>query len=265
MWDDAKNIPDDGTDRPGYHSSQMLARFWSHDRAPRLEVEDTWFGFRYGGLRTTPNGHTHARVTSYCLPFSVFVASNPIGVSQQVHVPIDDHNTWLYFISATPELPERFAGRPGLFDIMPFRLFPNISPTGIIERDLTADNDYGIDRDTQRGATFSGISDFFAQDYMATESMGPIVDRTRQHLGTSDRAILRMYHQLLGAAKAVGEGGSPPALAGEGRDFRSIRSAEKVLDEGEDWRVLGSDDDPIVREMTGASVLGDGRGDEAAA
>jgi phthalate 4,5-dioxygenase len=39
----------------------------------------------------------------------------------------------------------------------------------------------------------------------------------------------------------------PPALSGSG-DFRSIRGAEKVLASGEDWRVLGTDDDPLVQE-----------------
>ena len=31
-------------------------------------------------------------------------------------------------------------------------------------------------------------------------------------------------------------------------DFRAIRGAEKILADGEDWRVLGTDEDPIVRE-----------------
>ena len=34
----ASDIPDDGTDKPGYPSNAMSFRFWAHDRAPRLEV-----------------------------------------------------------------------------------------------------------------------------------------------------------------------------------------------------------------------------------
>jgi hypothetical protein len=52
---------------------------------------------------------------------------------------------------------------------------------------------------------------------------------------------------LIEAAKAVAEGKEPPGLATQG-DFRSIRAAEKILDDGEDWRVLGTDDDPAVQE-----------------
>jgi phthalate 4,5-dioxygenase len=55
-----------------------------------------------------------------------------------------------------------------------------------------------------------------------------------------------MRRLLLRAAKGLARGEQPPALGGG--DFRSIRGAEKVLADGEDWRVLGTDDDPIVRE-----------------
>jgi phthalate 4,5-dioxygenase len=82
---------------------------------------------------------------------------------------------------------------------------------------------------------------------MATETAGPIYDRTREHLGSTDVALIRMHRQLLRAAKALAGGEQPPALGGAG-DFRSIRGAEKILAEGEDWRTLGTDDDPIVRE-----------------
>ena len=56
-----------------------------------------------------------------------------------------------------------------------------------------------------------------------------------------------MHRQLLRAAKGLAQGEQPPALGGSG-DFRSIRGAEKILAEGEDWRLLGTNEDPIVRE-----------------
>ena len=92
---------------------------------------------------------------------------------------------------------------------------------------------------------FSGVADFVSQDFMVTESMGPIYDRSQEQLGSTDRAITRMRHILLSAAKGLAEGKEPPALAG---DFRSIRGAEKILEPDEDWRLLGTDADPVVRE-----------------
>jgi hypothetical protein len=47
--------------------------------------------------------------------------------------------------------------------------------------------------------------------------------------------------------KGLARGEEPPVLAGAG-DFRAIRGAEKILADGEDWRVLGTDEDPTVRE-----------------
>jgi phthalate 4,5-dioxygenase oxygenase subunit len=57
-----------------------------------------------------------------------------------------------------------------------------------------------------------------------------------------------MRHILLSAAKGLGGGKEPPAVTG---DFRSIRGAEKILGPGEDWRVLGTDADPVVQEALG--------------
>jgi hypothetical protein len=57
--------------------------------------------------------------------------------------------------------------------------------------------------------------------------------------------VIRLHRMLLRAAKGLAGGEEPPALRG---DFRTIRGAEKVLAEGEDWRGLGTDDDPVVAE-----------------
>ena len=46
-----------------------------------------------------------------------------------------------------------------------------------------------------------------------------------------------MRHLLISAAKGLAEGKEPPAVGG-GLDFRSIRGAEKILEPGEDWRML---------------------------
>jgi phthalate 4,5-dioxygenase oxygenase subunit len=95
---------------------------------------------------------------------------------------------------------------------------------------------------------------------MATESAGPIYDRTREHLGSTDVAVIRLHRMLLRAAKGLASGEEPPALSG---DFRSIRGAEKVLAEGEDWRALGTDDDPVVAEAL-LSLKAAGEAGEAA-
>ncbi len=140
-------------------------------------------------------------------------------------------------------------GGENLFAVAPFTNAIRSGRTGIIPRDYTAGNDYQIDREVQRTATFSGVADFVSQDFMVTESMGPIYDRTQEQLGSTDKAITRMRHILLSAAKGLAEGKEPPAV-GE-RDYRSIFGAEKILAPGEDWRTLATPKDPALAEALG--------------
>ncbi|GAA1183090.1 Rieske 2Fe-2S domain-containing protein [Pseudonocardia alaniniphila] len=248
QWDGVDDIPDDGSDKPGYPSNAMSWKFWRHDRAPRLEIEDTWYGFKYVGIRDTPNGHKHVRMSAFCFPYNTVIASVPFSTGHGLFVPIDDHNTWRYSFSTrvNPGLQE--VGGTNLFALSPFEFGPaEVGRNGIIPRRYTAENDYGIDRAEQRNVTYSGVREFISQDFMVTESMGPIYDRTQERLGTSDKAIIRMRRLLMAAAKSVAEGGEPPAVAPD-LDYRSIRSAEKILEPGEDWRVLGTSDDPMVQK-----------------
>jgi hypothetical protein len=94
---------------------------------------------------------------------------------------------------------------------------------------------------------------------MSTETAGPIYDRTREHLGSTDVAVIRMHRIMLRAAKGLAEGEAPPALTG---DFRAIRGAEKILSEGEDWRGLGTDDDPTVQEALMMSMKSGASGED---
>jgi len=254
QFDRVEDIPDDGSDKPGYPSNPSSWKFWKHDRAPRLEVEDTWYGFKYVGIRTTPNGNTHVRMSAFCYPFNTAIATVPFGVRQGMFVPIDDENCWRYSFTTRVIDNSRGVGGAPLFSVSPFKLArAEVAGNGIVPREYTAENDYGIDRVEQRNVTYSGVAEFASQDLMVTESMGPIYDRTQERLGTSDKAIIRMRRLLIAAAKKVAEGGEAPATSPE-HDYFEIRSAEKILEEGEDWRVLGTNADPLVQEMDVAGV-----------
>ena len=92
-------------------------------------------------------------------------------------------------------------------------------------------NDYLVNRDMQRAQTFSGIKGIQAQDMAMIESMGPIYDRTREHLGSSDTAIIAMRRKLLGLVQAFSSNGEPPLAATHGDAYR-VRSAALLLDRG---------------------------------
>jgi phthalate 4,5-dioxygenase len=96
------------------------------------------------------------------------------------------------------------------------------------------DNDYLIDRKAQKTQTYTGISGIRAQDAMATESPGPIVDRTREHLGTSDIAIITMRKRLLADARALRETGVVPKPVRDGSLYR-VRAHQVVLDRAQSF------------------------------
>jgi phenylpropionate dioxygenase-like ring-hydroxylating dioxygenase large terminal subunit len=246
QFDAIDDVPDDGTDKPGYPSGYMSMRFWRHGPRAAIEVQDEWHGFRYAGIRQTPNGYRHARITAYIFPASNIIAQIPFSTRQIFVVPADDTLTHRYNFNTQPPANPRGLGGPAFFtyEKYPYEMMPR---NGIIHRTYTRDNDYRIDRLSQKGTTYSGILDFRSQDAMATETAGPVYDRSVEHLGSTDVAVIRMHRLLLRAAKGLEAGNEPPALGGSG-DFRSIRSAEKVLADGEDWRVLGTNDDPVVQE-----------------
>jgi phthalate 4,5-dioxygenase len=255
QFDAIDDVPDDGTDKPGYPSGFMSMKFWRHDPRSLIEVSDEWHGFRYAGIRTTPNGYRHARVTAYIFPSSTIIAQIPFSTRQIFVVPVDDFTTYRYNFTTQPPANPRGYGGPLFFtyEKYPFEMLP---PNGVVPRAYTRENDYAIDRVAQKGTSYSGISDFRSQDAMATETAGPVFDRTREHLGSTDVALIRFHRQLIRAAKALaatdGDAAAAglPALGGSG-DFQAIRGAEKVLADGEDWRVLGTDADPTVQEALG--------------
>jgi hypothetical protein len=146
-------------------------------------------------------------------------------------VPIDDENTMIYnYVYSldedkplTPEWienHERILGR---------------GPGGEnVERTRTRANDWLIDREMQRTQNFSGIPGTNTQDLAVQESMGPIVDRSREHLGSTDRAIITARRLLLEAIGDVEEGvnpqGSDPAT------YRGVRPVDMVVPHGTPWR-----------------------------
>jgi hypothetical protein len=119
---------------------------------------------------------------------------------------------------------------------------------GIVPRSWNAENDYQIDRERQRSTLYTGIENFVSQDLMVTESAGAIWDRSLEHLGTTDKSIITLRRILIDAAKNLAKGIEPPAVD-PALPYDTIRSAEKVLAPNEDWRVLGTNDDPMVQQF----------------
>src|SRR6266436_2903367 len=179
------------------------------DRAPKYEVVDTEFGTSYGAYRPAEADTYYWRIAHFLFPFFTMIPTGKLGVQILVRawVPIDDEHVMFWSMS----LPRTRVGgggvqRPGSLDFLPdtpdwlgkFRLVRN------------RDNDYLIDREAQRTDSFTGIAGVLQQDQAITESLGPIVDRTHEHLGASDAMIIRTRRRVITAAKALRDDGKLP-------------------------------------------------------
>ncbi len=234
-------------DQPGY---PPVGTRGPRAQAPTLELQDTWYGYRYVGLRATPAGYTNARVSDFIMPFFTYVPNpyGPIGGDNCIMmVPIDDDNFWRMSFATKRRDEGSRATREAADQAQVFG-------GGILERTQFADNDYLIDRDAQKTRSYSGIEGIAQQDMAVTESMGDIYDRTHEHLGTTDMAVIRMRRMLIKAARDLANGAEPPAIDGS-MPFAKIRSAERIMDHGEDWRDLGTERDPLVRELEATATV----------
>jgi phthalate 4,5-dioxygenase len=91
-----------------------------------------------------------------------------------------------------------------------------------------------VDRGAQRTTSFTGIAGTNTQDIAIQESMGPLFDRSREHLGTSDVAVIATRRLLLDAAYAVQQGLDP--LAVDGGSSHGIRPAEGLIPVDAAWQ-----------------------------
>jgi phthalate 4,5-dioxygenase len=229
-------------DQPGYPPPGTRG---ARAQAPALEIADTWYGYRYAGLRKTPKGYVNARVSDFIMPFLTYVPNpyGPLGGDNLLMmVPIDDHSFWRISVGTKPRADLARDNRET-------RAGAGLLPSqGIIERTQWAENDYLIDREAQRTTSYTGIEGIAQQDLAVTESMGAIYDRSREHLGTTDLAVIRMRRMLIKAARELEQGVEPIGLDGS-MAFDKIRSAERILDHGQDWRELGTAADTLVKEL----------------
>ena len=184
----------------------------------RYEVIPTDFGFVAGSGRDLGADGTFWTANVMLMPFHKIIASTPAAA--HVWAPIDDENTMLYSIDFHPTRP--LTGE----DLARSKAFNGIHTENIPGTDRAVqnrDNDYLIDRALQSsGRSFTGMRGLGIQDCAIQESMGPIADRTIEHLGISDTAIVKIRRLLLQALKDHAAG--KPLPGADPRSYR-VRSA----------------------------------------
>jgi hypothetical protein len=190
----------------------------------------------YGAYRPAGPGQYYWRIAQFLFPFFTMPPTGLLGghVVARAWVPMDDEHMMMFMMIPRPSPVA--AETPAAHGPRPPTLLPNT--TGWLGRFRLAaneDNDYQLDRDAQeRDEEYSGISGIHLQDQAITESMGPVYDRSREHLGSSDAMVIRVRRRLIAAARALAEAGTVPPGVDEPAAYRQ-RSGGVILDSDADW------------------------------
>ncbi|MCL2788975.1 MAG: Rieske 2Fe-2S domain-containing protein [Micrococcales bacterium] len=205
------------------------------DRSPRYRVVDTDYGSMYGAYRPAGPGEIYWRIAQFLFPCWVQTPTGILGnrIASKAWVPMDDTHTMLFGVRSEAASE----GRADQLSLLP-------DAPGFYGRHryvLNAENDYQIDRERQRtNQSYTGIPGHrpgdlpFAEDQVVTESMGSVIDRSAEHLGTSDVMVIRVRQRLLEAAQTLADKGVVPPGVDDPAAYR-VRSGGVILPEEVDW------------------------------
>jgi phthalate 4,5-dioxygenase oxygenase subunit len=231
-----------GHAKPEDAPEDSFLQYVIEDRAPRYKVLDTDFGVMYGAYRPI---RSHAdslywRIAHFMFPFYTMVGVGVLGdkVSVAARVPMDDTHTLVMLSRLKRNYTSSKADGLGItqrtFDGR--RFLPTTADWyGRFREEPGLRNDFFIDRELQRsGASYTGIDGVPVEDRAVTESMGPILDRTVEHLGSADTMVIRVRRRLMAAVRALDEKGVVPPGVDHPLVYQQ-RSGGVVLPKDADW------------------------------
>ncbi len=217
----------------GTEGAQAM-QFYRRDVAPTIEVEETDFGVRIFSVRKGGNDQPYVRITNSILP-NVSTIIGPMagdGYDINWHVPIDDTTHWKYVLVFRRSGP------------LEARDWKNIRQ---LQEEMTSDyrlvrnvaNQYLQDRESMKTGNCCGMGTLnVPQDAAMVQGAGPIQDRSEEHLGSTDKAIIANRQVLLKAIREVQAGQEPPHVIRDRRKSKlpHLVVMSELLPASEDWR-----------------------------
>lgn len=222
-----------------------LGALASSDNAPDIEIQDTDFGFHSAALRRGPaaadGSPTFAvRVTPVILPvLRIIPAANSFQFFT-FEIPMSDTQTATYVVGHghAPLDRAEIIGILGLDD----ERFWN-------DRDCTFRASWadGLGQDRALMATnWTGYTGIEQEDAVLSLSMGPILDRRKEHMIAADHGVIHLRARLLESVRR-NENGEPP-IGLERADHSTIKSVnDSVIGADRAWRTLVTDTHPNSR------------------
>jgi phthalate 4,5-dioxygenase len=228
-WDMDMQVPGGARREPGQAPRPGV---WpSEDNAPRIELENTPFGFHYAAIRdvTDDPGKKYVRVTAFVMPYTALIGGSNGAV---IVVPRDDYTCSTIGV---------------------FRLPPGTDPAAAAERARRGIDPavWGPEPENRKlklpkqdreamaaGRSFAGFrGGNRVQDGAVQMSSGPMYDRAKEHLVPADLAIIRLRRLFADSIRLL-EAGHDPVGRGEGCDFTQVVAASQIIDGSQDWRDL---------------------------
>jgi phthalate 4,5-dioxygenase oxygenase subunit len=201
------------------------------DNAPRIQVENTPFGFHYAAIRNVPDqpGKHYVRVTAFIMPFIAYI---PPGSGPVIVVPRDDYTCSSMVVGrkqpgqAAPQGPMRNID-PSTWGPLPHQR--RFRPPAQDREAMAAGRSFAGYRGGNR-----------VQDAAVHMSMGPMYNRANEHLVPPDVAVVRFRRLLHESARLVAEGRDPIGIC-PGYDTAKIKAESGIIDDGGRWQDLVPD------------------------
>lgn len=207
----------------------------SRDTRPRMDLQDTPYGFRYAAIRkpiVDPETQKYVRVSLFIAPIYAMFPPPKGWVWMQAFAPIDDYTTMFYFfqVSETPLSDEK---RTQI--LTDSRMRPGIDLDAELRPKGNRENMWLQDRAAMRRGDHTGIAGVNREDIAIQESMGPMLDRTKEHLGVSDTAVIRFRRMMIDAAKRFSEESAEPLGLSDKIPYADLRADEQMLPVDASW------------------------------
>ena len=219
------------------NSAKATGSVWlrpSTDKAPRMQVERTSYGFRYAAIRIPTYGadvNDYVRSTVFVAPATALIPPNNLYNVANINVPMDDENTAFYFIAwGHPDnVPSTQDWRVFLRQTVGVDLDERYRPL------RNKENRFWQDREAMKAGNFTGITGFPNQDVAMWVTMGPIANRSRDKLGSSDMAVVAFRKRMLAAIREFEEQGTAIGTLDQAIP-RDVCAFQAMVAKSADWR-----------------------------
>ena len=218
--------------RPGWNGGPAGRVGSLADTIPRFEVENTVFGYHYAAIRQSPNGEPdNVRIVPFIMPTGRIIPdiAQTGNATIVLEVPIDDENTATFSVRYGPRPIERMS---------------RVRETGFDDPEFYSEEDckfrftradFGKQKRDAMDTNWSGFRGIALEDAVIITSMGPIYDRSQEHLVAADVAVATFRRRLFDSADRVERGEGPIGL---GIDYRAVTAIDAPMPATGHWRTL---------------------------